>query len=115
MQSVEVERILDEDGLLDARGAQAEIPIVVVAVVAESAHCAEEFALHEQVAARDRDVELDQRKAVRLRADRLPLLLQDVDRKGRTLALGIRALDERESPPRPGARDRVDELRDARR
>ena len=75
------------------------------------------IALDEQVAARHRDVVLDEREARRLRAQEIALLLQDVDGavSRRRVRSAERAGDERESPrTRAARRSRPPEPRCAR-
>src|SRR4030095_14743999 len=78
VDTIAIQRTIDDSGLRQRRCPQAEIPVVVVAIAAKSSQRAEECALHEQVAAGYHDVELDQRKAVRLRTHEIALLLQNV-------------------------------------
>src|SRR4029079_3163281 len=102
MVAIEVQRRRDHHRLGNGARPQREVPIVVVAKLAKAAERLEEGALDEQVACGDGDVVLDEREAVRLRAEEVALALEYVDGVA-ARRVGVR--DEREAPGNAGAGD----------
>ncbi len=116
---IEIQRAAHDHRLGQRGGAQAEVPVVVVAELAKTTERAEELALDEEIAGGDGDVVLHEREAVRVAAEEAPLHLPVApcrrSRIGgrssrRRLRRAFRDLsDQRETPRETGARDGVDQ------
>src|SRR5271169_5543211 len=96
MLTAEIQRAMHSNRLSESPGAQAEIPVMIVAIVTKPTEFAKQFAVNKKIAARDGKVVGDERKTVRVSTKKTTLPLQRWRGRSQFVSLvGLRSLDDR--------------------